>query len=79
MLNIDNPQFVADKLIAQELLLKITINSMISLYPEVTQKIIEGLDFVLDSTAIPTPGALANLEKIREQLAQAQSIPPSPH
>jgi hypothetical protein len=79
MRNIDNPAFVADKVIAQEMLITIMINAWMNLYPEITEKIIQGLDAVLDSPAIPTPGARANLEKIRSQIGFHQPTQTDSH
>jgi hypothetical protein len=79
MRNIDNPHFIADKVIAQEMLINIMVNAWMNLYPEITGKIIQGLDAVLDSPAIPTPGARAKLEKIREQIDFHQPTQPDSH
>lgn len=75
MRNIDNPAFLADKIVAQDMLITIMINAWMNLYPEITVKIIQGLDEVLDSPAIPTPGARTNLERIRAQIAHHQPTP----
>lgn len=77
--NIDNPRFVADKVIAQEMLIMVMINAWMNLYPEITARIIQGLDQVLDNPAIPTTGARANLERIRAQIDFHQPIRPDSH
>lgn len=74
--NFENPQFIADKVIAQEIVLMTTINAWMRLYPEITEAIIHGLDHVLGSSAIPTAGARTNLETLRAQIAWHQ--PPTP-
>lgn len=77
--NFENPRFIADKVIAQEMLIMVMINAWMNLYPEITTRIIQGLDQVLDSPAIPTTGARANLETIRAQIEHHQPIRPDSH
>lgn len=77
--NFDNPRFIADKVIAQEMLIMVMINAWMNLYPEITVRIIQGLDAVLGSPAIPTAGARTNLETIRDQIDHHQPIRPDSH
>lgn len=71
--------FVADKVIAQEVALALLLDALQQLHPEVTAKVIGGLDNILSSSPIPTPGARANLAALRRGLATTQPMPAAGH
>lgn len=77
--NFENMTFIANKVISQEVALGLLINSWLQLYPEITQTFIASLDHVLRTSPIPTPGARANLELLREQVARHQPTPAAGH
>lgn len=67
--------FVADKVIAQEVAFGLLLDALQQLHPEVTAKLIGGLDNVLTSSTMPTPDARANLAALRRALASRQPMP----
>lgn len=71
--------FVADKVIAQEAALDLLLGALQQLHPDVTAKVIGGLDNILATSPIPTPGARANLAALRRALATTQPTPPTGH
>ena len=71
--------FVADKVIAQEVAISLLINALQQLYPEVTANLVNGLDHVLTTSPIPTPGARTNLVALRAGIAKSQPTPPTGH
>lgn len=71
--------FVADKVIAQEVALALLLDALQRQHPEVTAKLIGGLDNVLSTSPIPTPGARANLTALRRGLATNQPTPKAGH
>lgn len=71
--------FVADKLIAQEVVFNLLLNALQQMYPEITAKIISDLDRVLKTSPIPTPGARANLVEMRKAISQHQPTPAAGH
>lgn len=72
-------QFLGDKVIEQEVTLDLLINALSKLYPEVTKELITGLDHVLKTSPIPTPGARKNLESRRAAVAGQQPTQAAGH
>jgi len=71
--------FVADKVIAQEVALALLLDALQQQSRDVTAKVIGGLDNILSTSPIPTPGARANLVALRRGLATKQPMPPTGH
>lgn len=71
--NFASPRFVADKVIAWETTTMLLINTWLQYAPELAQHFIASLDHVLTHSPIPTPGARAELERLREQVARHQT------
>lgn len=65
-------EFVADKVIAQEVALGLLLNALQQRYPEVTEKLMDGLAHVLQASPLPTPGSRANLMELQAALAENQ-------
>lgn len=72
-------EFIADKVIAQEVALSMLINAVQQLYPEVGERLITGLDHVLKVSTLPTKGSRANLVALRAAIAQNQPTSPTGH
>lgn len=75
----DPMQFLADKLIAQEIATSMLIEALAKLHPEVTRELMSGLDRVLKTSPMPTPGSRANLIELRAAIAKTQPNLPAGH
>lgn len=65
-------QFVADAVMAQEVIIAMLVNALTKHHPEITTEIIGGLDTVLKNSPIPTRGARAKISGFRDALAAIQ-------
>lgn len=70
---------LADKLIAQEVAFGLLLHAVQQMYPEISAKLIDGLDHVLKTSPIPTSGARANLVALRNGIAKSQPTPSIGH
>jgi len=75
----DRLNFVADAVMADQVVLRLLINALFKQHPELTAEFLIGLDHVLANSPIPSAEARRNLEKLRADVLANQPTPGAAH